>query len=235
MPTFKKNSTCWLDWKCFDIHRRERGMKTFLKESVCLDCASRRTIRGMMTHNIWSHEGNSMFSYAQNQQDHRQTDSQTRTAARAGTSRLHMQPVTHSWLSQKRSAQSHVEVMTRTCRSQNDSPLLLKTGMWDKHNMFIYGTFVNGQRGAVEVCRIFLIIVNHIQFHSPPLCWGGRKNLPTSQHFRRDKIICMAKLHQGKVIWVNRSFDKWDSVQHDYSDFCVLVLLQMMSNNNNNA
>lgn len=117
-----KKPTRWLKWERSDIHRDERGLKACLNRVRVSGLASREIIRDTMTRNIWSHVGNSMYSYAEKQRDQRAPDWLT-------NHRRHQQPAhaaSYKQLAvQKRSTTSHIEVMTKTYRSQNNLSLRL--------------------------------------------------------------------------------------------------------------
>lgn len=206
---------CWLESKCSDILRGEREKWKHFRQSLNVwKKAGGRTITVLMTHNIWSREGNSVYSYAQNQQDEpgdRPTH-EPGAAAREDTSSLRMQPAPHSWLHAqiKRSAQSYDKILQKSSQS-----LSVRTVRWSHAAILDICNHSKCNQRLHRSMRSPPVLENHISvciinapsatmpLHPPPLCWAGseKRRKKTSKHLWiiADKTVCIAGNHLGGV------------------------------------
>lgn len=171
-------------------------METFFERVIVSGLASGRIIGSMMTHDIWSHEGNSMYSYAQNQQDHWATDWQKPELLPAKTP-AHTTSYTQLVAENKvisitrrgydKNLQkwivTHLETNTKWyiiyCTSINSGPTDLHLNRFSLQGLWI----LLRKRGIASGKFVYKMhFTNSIHLH----CVGGYRNLQISQDFRWD-------------------------------------------------
>lgn len=178
-------------------------METFFERVRVSGLASRRIIGSMMTHDIWSHEGNSMYSYAQNQQDRWATDWQKPELLPAKTP-------AHTTSYTQLVAENKVISITRRGYDKNLQKWIVTHLCYLNYECetntkwyIIYCTSINGgptdlhlnrfslqglwillrKRGIASGKFVYKMhFTNSIHLH----CVGGYRNLQISQDFRWD-------------------------------------------------